>query len=110
MPSWEQNAYYNPESLGLEIVHDYEAYGGSYEFSMLVVWREVATGKLFAAADSGCSCPTPFEDHTFPEDFIEVFSWEDVKALLDSEYPNTDSSYYSRLPHGNLRDAVKQAL
>ena len=29
-----------------------------------MVWEDVNTGERFFGADSGCSCPTPFEDFT----------------------------------------------
>ena len=33
----------------------------SYEYHTLVVWEKAQ--RLFWAEDSGCSCPTPFEDY-----------------------------------------------
>ena len=36
-----------------------------YEFHILSVWRDERTGHLYYAEDSGCSCPTPFEDYRF---------------------------------------------
>ncbi len=100
--------YYDPQYHGLETIHEYNAYEPDYSFDMLVVWRETATGKLWAATDSGCSCPTPFEDHTWPTDFTEVRSWTDVKELLDANF-STDR-YRRRLDHSNLRRAVQRAL
>ena len=37
---------------------------GSYEFDLTVVLKRESDGQLFYAEDSGCSCPTPFENHT----------------------------------------------
>lgn len=34
----------------------------SYEFDEASVWQHEDTRDLIIAADSGCSCPTPFED------------------------------------------------
>lgn len=35
-----------------------------YEFSSVCVWQAAPFGLLYAAADSGCSCPTPYSDLT----------------------------------------------
>jgi len=56
------NIFYNPEAFGLEVVAQIEYSSGSYEFDTRVIWRD-KQGKLYTARDSGCSCPTPFEDY-----------------------------------------------
>lgn len=61
--SYDSNLYYNPEDHGLEIVSSVDV-GDSYEFDMTVIFRDVETGALMIGSDSGCSCPTPFEDQT----------------------------------------------
>lgn len=76
------NPYYNPEELGLEIIHSIEDSDGD-SFDMLLVWRRVSDGALFWAQDSGGPDCTPFEDchdegdlepltsETFPE-FVQI--------------------------------------
>lgn len=98
----------NPDNRTLVQVAEWDFYDEPYEFDMIAVWHEPATGQVWAAIDSGCSCPTPFEDHVFPTDFTEVRSWEDVKAMVP---PLGDSSYRTRnnIPD-YLRRAVKVAL
>lgn len=59
-----------------------EDFGGSYEFDMLVVWRNRETGTVVYAEDSGCSCPSPFESHD-PDDFKE-FSMAGIEAWFDA--------------------------
>lgn len=98
--------YYTPEQYGLKPVYDWDFYDEAYEFSILAVWKH-EDGKVYAAFDSGCSCPVPFEDHKFPEDFVEVKSWEDVKAIIAENEP----SYCTRKPiPPALRESVKRAL
>lgn len=75
--------YYAPEKLGMEQIAEQD-WADAYEFDMLVVWRDT-DGKLRAATDSGCSCPTPFEDHTFPTDFTEIRSLGDAKGMVESD-------------------------
>ena len=57
------NVYYDPESFGLEIVAELEYSSGSYEFDTRVVWKDKKHKEFFTMRDSGCSCPTPFEDY-----------------------------------------------
>ncbi len=56
------NIYSNPEAFGLRIFGEVDS-GGGYDFDKLVVWQDLGTKELLWAHDSGCSCPTPFEDH-----------------------------------------------
>jgi hypothetical protein len=80
--SWS-NVYYNPTEVGATVVGEIDM-GGSYEFDIFLVLRSEATGKLYCATDSGCSCPTPFEDHSFSDDFRHLFSLAEFdQALAD---------------------------
>lgn len=60
---YSENIYSYPEKSGLEIIASGDI-GEMYEFAMIVVWRDVETGELLVGADSGCSCPSPFETQT----------------------------------------------
>lgn len=60
--SYDTNPYYNPNALGLTTVAEIDYSSGSYEFDMRVVWRH-RDGAFYTQRDSGCSCPTPFEDY-----------------------------------------------
>jgi hypothetical protein len=53
---------YDPGSHGLRVVDSLDEPGMSYEFHTLCVWQHTS-GKLYWAEDSGCSCPTPFENY-----------------------------------------------
>lgn len=59
------NIYYNPEGSGLEKLVELDEPDLSYEYNTLVVVRHLESRRLFFAQDSGCSCPTPFEDYHF---------------------------------------------
>jgi hypothetical protein len=54
--------YYNPEDHGLRIVAELHEPDMCYEFNMLVVWMD-KDGEAYYAQDSGCSCPSPFENY-----------------------------------------------
>lgn len=53
--------YYSPKEYDLKIVDMLDRPDLSWEFEMLGVWQH-KDGRLFYASDSGCSCPSPFED------------------------------------------------
>lgn len=55
------NPYYYPEKQSLKVFESIDT-AGSYEFDIFCIWED-SDGKLFWDTDSGCSCPTPFEDH-----------------------------------------------
>lgn len=54
------NPYYDPEKCGL-ILLSFEEPGLSYEYNILCFWAS-PEGYIYTAQDSGCSCPTPFEN------------------------------------------------
>lgn len=82
--SYETNPYYNPEAVGAERIGELERPNLSYAFSIFLVLREKATGLVFFADDSGCSCPSPFEDHEFPRSFVCAPSADVLKAAIFS--------------------------
>lgn len=57
------NPYYDYEKLGLDIFEIEEILG--YEFNKLVFFKMVkfSPSEVWYLTDSGCSCPTPFEDY-----------------------------------------------
>jgi hypothetical protein len=84
----DRNPHYNPENCGLELVADIELDNESYQFNLVVVWRDIKTGALYMGRDSGCSCPSPFED---------VHGLEDLERL-DFTALETDVKSYLPLP------------
>lgn len=75
------NVYYNPGAHGLTVVCEIDFSDGCYQFDMRVVWRH-RDGQLYTARDSGCSCPTPFEDYTGLGD-LEVVDYGVLRAELN---------------------------
>ena len=71
MRRFEANPYYSPEKCGLEQM--YSLHGEEdYSFDMAVIWRDSDSGKYYFAQDSGCSCPSPFEDFHSLDDLTEL--------------------------------------
>lgn len=77
-----ENIHYHPEAYGLTVVGDIQWGWASYDFDMTIVWQD-ADGKLYWASDSGCSCPTPFEDFQSLEDLETGGSFQCAKAITD---------------------------
>ena len=59
--NFTNNPYYSPELCNLEIFDSVDT-AGSYEFDIFAIWKKVDDNTLWYASDSGCSCPTPFEN------------------------------------------------
>src|SRR6266850_1700635 len=85
--------YWNaPETLEhLYTIGDPNAY---YDFHDVILVRDTTDGKLYAAQDSGCSCPSPFESHTFPTDFTEIKSKQEFRDYVSDVAGYT--SFYQR--------------
>lgn len=62
------NVYYNPEDHELELVSALNQPDMDYSYNTLIVLKHKPTNRLFYAQDSGCSCPTPFDDYRFSAD------------------------------------------
>lgn len=62
----EKDIYYNPQDYGLTLLGTVDLSEPDYSFDLLAVWK----GKkgYYLATDSGCSCPTPFENYDSLED------------------------------------------
>ncbi len=56
------NIYSDPEKFGLTTIGEIDWSDGCYNFDYTVVWKRESDGKFVYAEDSGCSCPSPFED------------------------------------------------
>lgn len=105
---YDKNVFYNPEAHGLRVVAELEFSNGCYQFDTRVVWEK--DGALYTARDSGCSCPTPFED------FNSVESLERVDiSFLEGEISNERTSSYEGNSNFSSEaryfiDAVRAAL
>lgn len=60
-----KDVYYDASEFGLEKVLEINEKDLAYEFDMFVVWKK--DDVYYWASDSGCSCPSPFENYTSVE-------------------------------------------
>lgn len=56
------NPYYDPSKLDLKLI-SYDEPDMCHEYNTLCFWA-TEDGRVYSASDSGCSCPTPFEDYS----------------------------------------------
>lgn len=50
------------DRLGLTVVAEFNDPHASYSFDDFIIWQDNETGFLYYGADSGCSCPSPYEN------------------------------------------------
>lgn len=86
------DVYYNPDKFGLTIIGEVEWSEPCYSFDTTVVWKH-EDGTFYWASDSGCSCPTPFEDYTSLEDLSSGTKWDAIKAIQDMNNPTNEEDY-----------------
>lgn len=94
--SYYDNVYYSPEKFGLEIIGSLCDPDACWSFDDLIVWKH-EDGRLFYATDSGCSCPSPFEDFKGIDDLTEITddaeSWTDFQEAVESHCAPYEYNY-----------------
>lgn len=83
------NIYYHPEKWGMSIFDQIDT-AGSYEFDMFVIWEKDDDKTLWYATDSGCSCPTPFEN---------IDSMGDLNQITTDTFYNFEQALFN---HNNI--------
>ena len=89
---YDSNVYYSPEKFGLEEVGQIEWSEPDYSFDTTVVWKD-EEGNFYQARDSGCSCPSPFEDLTREE--LKPETVDEICAGLQAELEDSYSKDYA---------------
>ena len=75
------NLYYE-DGDGLTKVGEFELQEANYSFDIFAVWHDPITKKFYSASDSGCSCPTPFDEITSRSDMTEHENGHAVVAAI----------------------------
>ena len=75
----------SPEDHGLIEVLTLNLCEDMYAFDLVVVFMDVKTKKFYTAADTGCSCPIPFEQFKTREHLNGPLDWHQVVKLLSKE-------------------------
>lgn len=77
------NPYYDPHKLSLEMISFHEP-GLSWEYNTLCFWA-TEDGRVYSASDSGCSCPTPFEQYEGEDEKEVITKLERVGSVEQGE-------------------------
>lgn len=80
--SYDTNVYDNPEKHGLEIIGELRDPNESYDFDTVVFWK--SGRKVYAAHDSGCSCPSPFEGYNDIKDLERITRVAAAQQFIES--------------------------
>lgn len=79
------SVYEDPKRHGLVIVAEIGDDDASYSFNDIVVWKHIDSGRFYWAQDSGCSCPSPFEDYDNIDDLTRLFSVHELEMWMEAE-------------------------
>lgn len=94
----EGNVYYDPQKFGLRILCNLDGECDEYEYNTFLVFVHEESERVYWAQDSGCSCPTPFEDCFFnsPDDTnmdeVTHGSWDSFYIAIKS-FPASDHGW-----------------
>lgn len=103
--NYDNNIYYNPEKWGMSIFDQIDT-AGSYEFDMFVIWEKDDDKTLWYATDSGCSCPTPFENINSMSDLNQITT----DTLYNFEQALKNHTRISTEDYKNMYNSVKLHL
>lgn len=98
------DVYGSPRRYGLRIVLSVD-WGGDYEFNMLMVWYHAESGRYYWGTDSGCSCPSPFEDATSLSDLSDGTYREMLDAVSRVFDGRSRKDPYNNRVRHNVADA-----
>lgn len=93
-----ENPYYSPELCGLEIFESIDT-ADSYEYDLFVIWKKLDDDTLWWDTDSGCSCPSPFDngDHGHDLKLINADTlhnfYEELKSHCDITQKDINNIY-----------------
>lgn len=78
--SYGDDVYSSPEKHGLQLLGEVELDGDSYSFNLFAAWTDGSN--VYYATDSGCSCPSPFEQYYSRDQLAVVYTYRDFCAAL----------------------------
>jgi hypothetical protein len=97
--SYDNNPYYYPATHGLVKVAEVDLSQPDYSFDVLVAWADEKG--FYLGTDSGCSCPTPFEDYDGRKDMTGPLTadqaLEEASSIKSTSYePNYDIEAWNK--------------
>jgi hypothetical protein len=106
--------YYNPDHFGLELIGSINWDDEPYEFYLTAVWK-AKRGEYYLGDDSGCSCPSPFENVTKLEELDGPHDKRALESALryrvkENAAKDGDNSYRSGRSRAELEKEVRDLL
>ena len=99
------NIYDTPERFGLVNVGTMDLDDQPWQFNMLLVQFHPETNKFYVSQDSGCSCPSPFEDIT-TLDGIKPMTEIEAKSYISKIAISKSTSFFKPNPHEVIQGIV----
>lgn len=96
LSDWYHDVYHVPEKFGLTLVGEIQWGEPDYSFNMTIALRRNGDGQLFYGDDSGCSCPSPFEDFTTVESLTPCTRGELQAHLYERNSEGLDPDAWTR--------------
>lgn len=104
------NIYYDPEDFGLEVVGSFEWSEPCYSFDTLAVWKE-RRGRYWIGEDSGCSCPSPFENIHDVNQLDGPYTKDGLRKRIDSLIEErTANDWQDGYPKAKLKRDASEVL
>lgn len=106
---WDNNIYYNPEKFGVELVGEFEWSEPSWSFDTLAVFKE-RRGRYWIAEDSGCSCPSPFENYTDLNELDGPYTKDGLRKRIDTRIEERTGERSWGYPKAVLKKSASEIL
>lgn len=101
--SYDDNIAYDAEKFGLKFLGELSLSDEPYQFDYAGLWK--GEEGYYLSTDSGCSCPSPWENHCSMDDLTGPLTAEQAKEELTSLW---EGSYYTQsLKRSELEDFLK---
>lgn len=95
MVEWFEDVYYAPNKHGLISIGEVEWAYESHSFDLTAVWYHEETGQFYWGNDSGCSCPSPFQDITDKSELNSGSAFQVAEALHDRLKERRTEEYFT---------------
>lgn len=90
---YKENVYYSPASHGLVLLRTIDLAEPDYSFYLLAIFQSATNPEnYYLATDSGCSCPSPFEDYLDVESLTGPLTY--AQAVEEAESLWEDAGSY----------------
>lgn len=83
--SWDKSIYSNPQNFGLVYLFEIQWGEPEYSFDITAVWKS-SDDVFYIASDSGCRCPSPFENFGGIEDLGPALTLQEAYSTMAEQF------------------------